>query len=143
MKRQFKPNNKVNHYKNKAKRYLAIGKWHEQMHRNSKELNGIIQGKFESKNKEHEALYSQFHGLRNEFIEQKTELWKVNKENEQLKEQVENQADLIKIYLKDNGENIVEIIELEKELSLTKTWLMNTSIGLSVLAVIEAVRYFI
>lgn len=29
MKRQFKPNNKVKHIESKAKRYLAIGKWHE------------------------------------------------------------------------------------------------------------------
>ena len=100
--------------------------------------------------KEYGTLFSHFTGLRNEFIDQKTLLWKVNKDNEhfleqneQLQREVKDQAKIIEIYYQDIGGNLDEIFELERKLKRSKTWLFNTSAGLLVLAVIEVVNYLI
>jgi len=136
MKRQFKPNNKVKHFENKAKRYLAIGKWHEQRYDSTKLDLNFLQERFDSKNKEHEQLYSQFHGLRNEYFEQKDELWKVTKENEWLEKQ-------IMILAEEEAEQIKEIIDLESNLDMKNKQLIFVCVCYGIYTVLDIVSNFI
>ncbi|PEJ56080.1 hypothetical protein CN692_19150 [Bacillus sp. AFS002410] len=125
MKRQYKPNNKVKHFENKAKRYLAIGKWHESRYENAvidiqywaegfwkeKRKNDETQERLDKKSNDHDALYSQFHGLRNEYFEQNDELRRITLENEWLDKRFNLLAEV-------EHKQIKEIIELKSKLGM-------------------------
>ncbi|PET77581.1 hypothetical protein CN514_00875 [Bacillus sp. AFS001701] len=140
MKRQFKPNNKVKHFENKAKRYLAIGKWHEQRYDSAKLNLNFLQERFDSKNKEHEQLYSQFHGLRNEYFEQKDELSKVNQEILHYQKRIDEQ--MIR-FNKNENELIKEVMDLESKLDMKDKQLLGVSIWFTFYVAFDIVGYFI
>ncbi|PEL12683.1 hypothetical protein [Bacillus sp. AFS017336] len=114
MKRQFKPNNRVKHFENKAKRYLAIGKWHEQMHRNAREHAVMLQERLDNKTNDHTALYSQFMGLRNEYFEQNDELRNAKQEILHYQQRIEEQ--MIRFNKNENA-LIIELSEQDKLIS--------------------------
>ncbi len=140
MKRQFKPNNKVNHFENKAKRYLAVGKWHEQMHRNAREHAVVLQERLDIQDKEHAQLYRQFTGLRNEFFEQKDELQKANLEILHYQKRIEEQ--MVR-FNKNENELIKEVMGLESKMDMKGKQLLAVIIWFTIYVAFDFVRYFI
>ena len=140
MKRQFKPNNKVKHFENKAKRYLAVCKWYEQMHRNTREHADVLQERLDIKDKEHAQLYRQFTGLRNGFFEQKDELRKANLEI--LHSQMRIEEQMVR-FNKNENELIKEVMDLEGKLDMKGKQLLAVIIWFTIYLAFDVFGYFI
>ncbi|QKE74754.1 hypothetical protein HPK19_19320 [Arthrobacter citreus] len=144
MKRQHSPAQKakreVRHFKNIAQKSLAIGKWWEQKHFHVQEESNHWKERFNDKNQEHEALYSQFHGLRNEYFERNDELSNAKQEILHYQKRIEEQ--MIR-FNKNESELIKEVINLENIIVLKDKQLLAVSIWFAIYVVFDIVGYFI